>query len=188
MPHRNSEEMTLSVTNPNIANNKFLNEQMECEQNTITYTSNPIYESFTGSHAFGGQILTTRAVEAKQDEKYSSVNLTRNADTLHAYLDGSVQNSPFPIHYTDMDGISNEHDAAKNMYDTLSPHFETSTTSHQSVQTARTGVRDFQDNCCNAAEDLQAAAKNVTLSVPKPLPSYEMCAEILNAKPHETDV
>ena len=188
MPHRNSEEMTLSVTNPNIANNKFPNEQMECEQNTITYTSNPIYESLTGSHAFGGQILTTRAVEAKQDEKYSSVNLTRNADTLHAYLDGSVQNSPFPIHYTDMDGISNEHDAAKNMYDTLSPHFETSTTSHQSVQTARTGVRDFQDNCCNAAEDLQAAAKNVTLSVPKPLPSYEMCAEILNAKPHETDV
>ena len=182
VPHRNSQDLIPGVTNPNIADNKLPNVQMECEQNAVTYTDNPMYESLAGSHTFKEQILTTMPVEAKRNEEYPVSNMTRNADTLHAYLDGSTQNAPFRIHYTDMSGISNEHDEAKHLYDTLSPDIETSTTSHQIA------TRHVQDNNHIVTEDLQAATKNVTLHMAKPLPSCKVCAEILNAKPHETDV
>ena len=187
VPHRNLQELIPGVTNPNITDDKLPNVQMECEQNTITYTDNPTYASLAGNNTFKDHILTTTPVEAKRNEEYPINNMIRNVDALHAYLDGSMQNTctPYPIHYTDMSGMSNEHDAVKHMYDTLSPDVETSTTSRQ---IAITGTRHFQDNDNIVTEDLQTATTNVPLYMAKPLPSCEMCAEILNAKPHETDV
>ena len=193
MPQRHSQELIPGVTNPastDYETNSFPNAEIESE---ITYTNNPTYESLPGSGILRESPLAAQyivPVEAKRNEEYPRNDITRNVDTLHAYLDGSRQNtSLLPI----ANNLNTDQDTAKylgthtnlpdhrkevNMYD------KATAICHQPVQTAKTNT-----NQCNNQITTQAATRNVPMHMTRPsLLSHKTFAKILNTNPCETDV
>lgn len=198
-PQRQSQELIPGVTNPvatsaddetnNLSN--LSNVQVENGQNTIVYTKNPIYESLAaGSHTYKEANVTIVPIEAKRNEETPSTSTARNIDTLHSYLDQSMQstfihigNEHDTVKYTDLDthtNVSDHRRVVNHMYDTLSPSFEIGPIPHQpAVHITGTNSRISQSGHI-ATNGLQVASSNVQ--------SHKICTKTLNAKPCGTYV
>ena len=147
MPQSHSQELIPGfTTNPDYESHSFPNEEIDSE---IAYTDNPTYESSLPGNGLLQQFPLAAQyivpVEAKRNERCPGSDITRNVDALHAYLDGSKQNSSIPPSANIGDNLNNEQDTAKHgahteEVNTCDECFEATAICHQPAQTVNTNT------------------------------------------------